>query len=56
MTKMHFEAIAAVLHSAKEQGWTHDEINRALAGLFGDWNPRFDTQRFLTACGTEEDK
>lgn len=26
----------------------------AFIALFGEWNPRFDTQRFLVACGLVE--
>jgi hypothetical protein len=62
MTKKHFEAIARILSNL--YGYDMSSIdfdagfNRAieraaedLADYFMDENPRFDRQRFLTACG-----
>lgn len=49
MTKRHFEAIAAILRDyppAKVMS-----IGLRLADYFASENPRFDRERFLTACG-----
>lgn len=59
MTKRHFEAIARML---REQGETladptqaadiaHRDLVDGMASYFADQNPRFDRERFLTACG-----
>ena len=54
MTKMHFEAAAAIVRGMIDAGFS--DIDRALvarryAQLFRTFNPRFDDQRFYTACG-----
>lgn len=59
MTKKHFEAIAALLANANlavvdERGGA-DIVMRDLCDSMADYfdseNPRFDRDKFLTACG-----
>ena len=49
MTKKHFIAAAAIVRDSDA------DVRQALAGafidLFGEFNPRFDRERFLVACG-----
>ena len=47
MTRKHFEAVAGILES---QGADYRAC-LDFAVYFKDLNPRFDTVRFLTACG-----
>ena len=47
MTKKHFEAIAKTLRDNKADKY----VCEALAFDFGLFNPNFDRERFLTACG-----
>lgn len=63
MTKAHFEAIAASFKSQRAElfntdGFADDSAFQTLrstairqAALFAEFNPRFDSRRFLTACG-----
>lgn len=62
MTKRHFIAIAALLENANlavvdEYGNPQAadivtaDLCDAMASYFASENPRFDRQRFLTACG-----
>jgi hypothetical protein len=66
MSKKHFESLAsnirANLDSIRNSArWTEGEkgvalisaenVARAVAGVCADANPRFDTHRFLAACG-----
>lgn len=64
MTKKHFEAIAqtlrdefeATLPSADPEfirgaAYALEETAKSLADYFARENPRFDRDRFLTACG-----
>lgn len=59
MTKKHFEAAAAMVRaiggdapSLRERGLRHDKAWTYIA-LFEQFNPRFDRERFLRACGVE---
>jgi DNA-binding FadR family transcriptional regulator len=47
MTRKHFEAIAAALKASNASMATVQAMCDVLAGM----NPRFDTQRFIAACG-----
>lgn len=51
MTKKDYELIASILRNAKTGNWqieyTIDVFAKALEG----YNPRFDRDKFLTACG-----
>jgi hypothetical protein len=58
MTKRHFEAIAKILKSAREDAIAIGEtplqtsdVALGMADYFANENPRFDRARFLTACG-----
>ena len=60
MTRKHFEAIAALIKAEQEQPMYDDlpacreavkDVALRLASQFNLENPRFDRQRFLTACG-----
>jgi len=63
MTKKHYEAIAEVINDVIRpyderavQNLVYDVTND-LADYFESDNPRFDRDRFLTACGImEEDR
>jgi hypothetical protein len=52
--RRHYEAIADVLDGFDEDGACQFGVEctaDALAALFAEDNPRFDNQRFRTACG-----
>lgn len=63
MTRKDFVAIAAILNDAREDAMVLEaigngggaastlEIATGLANYFETVNPRFDRERFLTACG-----
>jgi hypothetical protein len=58
MTKTHFEAIAASFKARMTNPTVPSDARVALialansqADLFQEWNPRFDRDKFLTACG-----
>lgn len=58
MTKKHFEAIAAINKSRVEHYDTTESDRVVLytliseqADYFANKNPRFDRDKFLTACG-----
>lgn len=54
MTKKHFEALAAIVNDNRFDGSRKEaceSIARDMADLFAEENPRFDRERFLTACG-----
>lgn len=63
MTKRHFEAIAKTLRASKpvrgddiarqEAKFTWLTTVNRLAATFQDFNPNFDAERFLAACGAE---
>ena len=48
MTKKDFIAVAEII---REHG--NAQIARELASVFQQKNPRFDSQRFLEACGVK---
>lgn len=54
MTKKHFEAIATILFEVHDD-YPHDGAVDAMASRLADYfkaeNPRFDRDKFLTACG-----
>lgn len=58
MTRKHFEAIAHILDAERavrsatpaQVGVVH-ALALSLSDLFAAENPRFDRNRFLTACG-----
>ena len=55
MTKKHYVAIAEIIKSeamATPYGYRAD-IAGKLADYFKQDNPKFDRERFLTACGIE---
>lgn len=66
MTRKHFEAIAKTFRTFVRMPRVSDDFNKgyntalhdiaiALAtGPFADANERFDTDKFLTACGLGE--
>lgn len=53
MTRKHFEAIALILKTQREEhdAETAERIADDLAGYFAGVNPNFDRARFLKACG-----
>ena len=51
-TKKHFEFIAALIHSAKRGASAYSLALIADAKFKSD-NPRFDSEKFLKACGVE---
>jgi len=66
MSRKHFEALAAKINSRRDDIRTceistdvekavalagSERFARDLAEVCADANPRFDTHRFLTACG-----
>lgn len=57
MSRKDYEIIAAALAEAKAQAMTPDELSGVfiaaalLSRTLAEANPRFDRQRFLTACG-----
>lgn len=55
MTKKHFEAIAQLFRETYTEGEVEKETVRNLAermaAMFARENPRFDRNKFLTACG-----
>lgn len=59
MTRKHFEAIAAAIVKNCGEGQPPsvrlalDGTAKDLAAIFADENPRFDSARFLAACGVE---
>ena len=61
MTKKHFEAIASIFRSQMTNPTVPSEARIALfananmqADFFETVNPRFDREKFLTACGLGE--
>jgi hypothetical protein len=61
MTRKDYQLIAQVIEGAMHnwEGYT-PEASEALIGLarslshkLGDYNPNFDAQKFLTACGVK---
>lgn len=60
MSRKHFEAIAAAI--ANNRGTDDppmvrkalDDVAQDLAAVFAADNPRFDSARFLAACGVAE--
>ena len=50
MTKKHMEFVAALIHAAN-QGTPPSALATLAAARFAEDNPRFDVERFLTACG-----
>jgi len=55
MTKKHFIELATVLRDLRASLSATDHLAacRAIAAMCRRANPRFDTERFLTACGVE---
>lgn len=55
MTRKHFEAIAFLFRSAycetEHEAETVRNLAENMAAMFKRENPRFDIERFLTACG-----
>lgn len=56
MTKKHYEAMATIIKEAYDKCPTqnttrYDDIVYPLADYFATDNPKFDRERFLTACG-----
>lgn len=56
MTKKHFEAIAALINAEQSDktGEAHSAVRDVavrLASQFNIENPRFDREKFLSACG-----
>tara|TARA_R110000737_G_C14462479_1_gene465221 strand:+ start:555 stop:746 length:192 start_codon:yes stop_codon:yes gene_type:complete len=50
MTKQHFEFVASLIHAAN-QGTPPFALATIAAAKFAEDNPRFNTERFLAACG-----
>jgi hypothetical protein len=50
MTKQHFEFVASLIHAAN-QGAPASTLALLAVAKFEKDNPRFDAERFLTACG-----
>ena len=51
MTKKDFILIAKVLKEARDKNIPAGEIAVLFVGVLGATCPRFDRERFLTACG-----
>ena len=61
MTRKHFERAAEIIRSINSGNWgdTLPRVRAIEAAEFfiffaREFNPRFDTQRFLIACGLQE--
>lgn len=61
MTKKDYELIAAAFAEARDEMADHPgriagsaQVARRLASALRSTNPRFDRDRFLTACGLPE--
>jgi hypothetical protein len=58
MSRADFVAVAEIVSAARENSDTADEavlnMGVGLSRYFRQTNPRFDTARFLAACGIEE--
>lgn len=62
MTKQHFIALAAALRSEKPgDNWSPNKCVQweldtlAIASVLASFNPRFNRERFLKACGMDRD-
>ena len=53
MSKKHFIAIANVVKTNGYDPYTRGAIAKGLADEFAKFNPNFDRDRFLAACGVE---
>jgi hypothetical protein len=54
MSQRDYELIANVLKDLREDGYNYDALNavsRALCARFSRSNSRFNTTKFLKACG-----
>ena len=55
MTKKHFEAIARIINDVRDENFRGEAATEEIANRLGEFfkseNPRFDLDRFLTACG-----
>lgn len=51
MTRNDFQLIAMVLKEAKEGQEDHDAVSRRFATALRHLNPRFNSEKFLKACG-----
>ena len=51
-TEKHFEFIASIIHSAK-RGASPLTLALIADAKFKSENPRFDSEKFLKACGVE---
>jgi hypothetical protein len=56
MTKTHFEAIASIIDSNRDATFGEareavSQVAQDMATYFATQNPRFDSEKFLTACG-----
>lgn len=54
MTRKHFAEIAATVRDYLPAGPDRDAYAHALAATLAQFNPRFDRDRFLTACGVDQ--
>jgi len=56
MTKKHYTAIASIMlsESMNTPYGYRKEISNKLANFFEQDNPKFDRERFLSACGINE--
>jgi hypothetical protein len=50
MTRKHFKAVAEILKTV-EDAQERDRLAQEFCKLFACVNPRFDSTRFLGACG-----
>lgn len=61
MSRKHFIAIAAAIKALRqgadpEHLYPIDRVAEALADTFENFNPVFDRERFLTACGVGDEQ
>lgn len=54
-TRKHFNEVAAIVAALKVDAKFRLEMAEALAEKFAKENPRFDSIRFLLACGCGRD-
>lgn len=57
-SKRDYVAIAEIVERVRSEHWNQAagvlaEVAHQLADYFAQDNPRFDSERFLTACGIE---
>jgi hypothetical protein len=55
MTKKDFVLIAQILREVRDKGYNPDQTIKEFASYLADTNDRFDSARFVKACGVSDD-